>query len=514
MILAVDSNNITAKKENVIGGILLFIALIIYTVMQWQPLHADIWNDEMYTLKHFVLVYFKETVTDYHVPNNHVFFSIVEKCFLKIFHQKDLLLLLDKPWIARLSGLLCSYATIIYVYAFGKKYYSLPVAIFGVILLLSTVPFFNFALQIRGYSLCMMFAAMITYYVFGYLHTGGKHLMFVIGLLIALMIYTIPSNLYFALPFALFCGIAALIGASRKDGQRNFFGRLFTCQWSFIGYAVIGGVLLSLLLYAPVLHAVFFNPYVSPTAPFNKWVLTDVIPEVYESMTSYRYFLFLLLIPSFLWIRNRNDRMLIGLLLFVMTVPFIMSFLRGDWTPTRVYSYMAPLFVILSMPFLQQIFIRMKQRWQPVLFIAATTLYCIFCFQKVMAKIDKKLYHNLYVGDMDMGLYYNYFAMHYAPYGETKNFADHYNHPGAVLVLKDSEPHDMPYYLDRFKLKYYPADSLDTLMKTQDTVYVITRFPYNISDEVLINHPGWKAHFIYKEITYHNFVQIYRFQMR
>lgn len=503
------SNNTATKKEHAIGGMLLFMVLVVYTLMQWRQLHADIWNDEMYTLKHFVLVYFRETVTDYHVPNNHVFFSIFEKFFLKIFRQKDLLLLLDKPWIARIPGLLCSYATIIYVYAFGKKYYSLPVAVLSIILLISTVPFFNFALQIRGYSLNMLFAAMIIYYFFGYLHTAQKQLLFVIGILIALTIYTIPSNLYFAIPFLLFCAVAAFICAVRSGRQQKFIVTLFTNLWSYLAYSITGGIILSLVLYAPMLHAVFFNPYVAPPTPFNKWVLSDAFPEVFEHITSYRYLFFLPLIPACLWIKNKKDRTLICLLLSLMIVPFIMGFLRGDWAPSRVYVYMAPLFIILCMPFAHQIFVRMNRHWQPVLFITIVAAYCVFCFQKVMKMIDEKLYHNLYVGDMDMGLYYNYFAMHYAPYDETKNFRDHYNHPGAVLILKDSEPHDMPYYLEHFKLKYYTADALDSLMQKQDTVFVITRFPYNISDEVLIKHPGWKAHFVYKEITYHNFVQLY-----
>ncbi|PZF75008.1 glycosyltransferase family 39 protein [Taibaiella soli] len=503
-----NSNPISAKKENVIGGILLFIALIIYTALQWQQLHADIWNDEMYTLKHFVLVYFHDTVTDYHVPNNHVFFSIAEKFFLKIFHQKDLMLLLDKPWIARLPGLLFSYLTLIYIYAFGKKFYSLPVAILGVVLLITTVPFFNFALQIRGYSLCILFTTMILYYTFSYLHTNRKQLLFIIGLLIALTIYTIPSNFYLAIPLVLFIGIAALTVAFRKDSslKGNFFIKLFTNHWSLLIYSVVGGVLLSLVLYAPILHDVFFNPNVTPATPFNKVVIQDYFPDVFTDMTSYRYLFFLPLTLAVFAVKKHTDRVLICLLIFLMIAPFIMGYLRGEAPPGRVYSYIAPLFVMLSLPLVHQLFIRMKTNWQPALVVVFITVYCSFCFWKVNAMIDQKLYENLFVGNMEMGLYNNYFARHFEPYKTAKYFKDNYYHDGTVLVLHDSEPHDMPYYLDRFQMKYYEADSLDSLLQTRDSVFVITRFPYTISDEILVHHPGWKAHFLYKEITYHNFV--------
>lgn len=505
--------DIRPGNKNNTGFLLLCTLLIFYTIMQWHQLHADIWNDEMYTLKHFVLVYFRQTVTDYHVPNNHVFFSITEKVFLKIFGQKDLLLLLDKPWIARLSGLLYSYVTIIYVYAFGKKYYSVPVALTAVVMLLFTVPFYNFALQIRGYSLSMMLAVMLIYYVVDYAMTERKKLLLFTSLLTALLLYTIPSNYFLVLPLLLFLAIAAFVAAFRdKEKGKNFLVKLLGNKWSISGYSILAGVLLSLLLYAPILHAVFFNSYVAAPKMFNKDSLIYTLPEVLSNMLSARVLFFIPFIAGLLFIRRFKtaDRIIILLLLSLMIFPFIIGFVKGDSLPTRIFSYLAPLCVVFTMPFFNQLYLLLKKTWQAVLLFTLTTVYCVFCFNKVLAQIDEHLYHNLFVGDCDMGLYNNYFSMHFQPYKETKFFKDNYYHHNTILVLKDSEPHDMPYYLKHFHLKYYNADALDSLMQTNDTIFVITRFPYSIKDEVFSTHPGWKAHFIYKEFTYHNFALLYR----
>lgn len=67
-----------------------FIILLVHA----QHLCADFWSDEIYSVKEFILVPITKTLTDYHVPNNHVFANLIDNIYLKVIqvHSLDQLL--------------------------------------------------------------------------------------------------------------------------------------------------------------------------------------------------------------------------------------------------------------------------------------------------------------------------------------------------------------------------------------------------------------------------------------
>ncbi|MFK7775093.1 MAG: hypothetical protein AB8F94_23330 [Saprospiraceae bacterium] len=62
-----------------IGLLLVFIA---FYFIQKDHLNLDFWNDEIYTLKHFIFAPIATTLSDYHVPNNHIFFNLINNIYL------------------------------------------------------------------------------------------------------------------------------------------------------------------------------------------------------------------------------------------------------------------------------------------------------------------------------------------------------------------------------------------------------------------------------------------------
>ena len=70
-------------------------------------LNNDLWNDEIYTLEKFTLVHiFKTTITDYHVPNNHILYNIFNHFYLKLAGIKTLKQAMEHAWVLRLPLLL------------------------------------------------------------------------------------------------------------------------------------------------------------------------------------------------------------------------------------------------------------------------------------------------------------------------------------------------------------------------------------------------------------------------
>ena len=104
------------QKEEV----LLLVLLSMYVFLVWDRIFQDFWSDEIYTLKHFVFVPIVTTLNDYHVPNNHVLFSLLLNVYAKVVglqHMADVFL---QPQKVRVIPLAFSVGTIFTVFKIGQ----------------------------------------------------------------------------------------------------------------------------------------------------------------------------------------------------------------------------------------------------------------------------------------------------------------------------------------------------------------------------------------------------------
>ena len=145
--------------------LILFVALVI---IQLSHINIDFWNDEIYTIKNFVLTSLNNTITDYHVPNNHIFFNLINNIYLRIIGVDSLYTLLDCPWKLRILPFFYSFFTAYFIYKIGIKYANRTVGLLALILLMTSLPFYNFSLQIRGYSLSILLIVTLVYYLLLY----------------------------------------------------------------------------------------------------------------------------------------------------------------------------------------------------------------------------------------------------------------------------------------------------------------------------------------------------------
>jgi hypothetical protein len=74
-------------------------------------------------------------------------------------------------------------------------------------------------------------------------------------------------------------------------------------------------------------------------------------------------------------------------------------------------------------------------------------------------------------------LYRSYFSFDYHPLEVTRYLQEHSNNGKVPILLRDSEPYDLPEYFSAFQLPYHSSDSLDYFLKENKMVYVITRYP-------------------------------------
>ena len=71
----VSENNFFQSLIKFAPEILIFIG---FCMVQSILLNNDFWNDELYTLDKFTFVPISQTLWDYHVPNNHIFFQFYQ----------------------------------------------------------------------------------------------------------------------------------------------------------------------------------------------------------------------------------------------------------------------------------------------------------------------------------------------------------------------------------------------------------------------------------------------------
>jgi len=223
------------KDQHYLAALLIvtLLALLIRLVFISRPMR----HDEAYTFIAFASRSLRVVISDYHLPNNHVFHTLL---VYLAYH-----LLGNQPWIIRLPALLAGVLVVPATYWVGNSFYNRNTAILSAALVASASPFIDYSTNARGYSLLSLFALLIL--ALGVHVKGKKNLVawiFIVSLS-ALGLYTNPTMLY---PFGILM-TWLLVSALLKDISQVSGPR-------FIIYLLWAGIcvaLLTILFYAPIL---------------------------------------------------------------------------------------------------------------------------------------------------------------------------------------------------------------------------------------------------------------------
>ena len=194
-------------------------------------------------------------------------------------------------------------------------------------------------------------------------------------------------------------------------------------------------------------------------------------------------------------------------LLFLYLFPFIISLIRKDNPPDRIYTNTIPL-LSLAMAILANTAIDTLIKSKPVRFalIIGVLLTNILICSHEQHVIDRQLKQDLVSGERSQNLYYNYFLSHYSPLKIVKKLK---GLGPALVMINDAEPHDMPEYFREFKIPFLEVASLDSIVQSQpDEFYIITRYPDITKKEYAKKQYNYSIETLDSALSYHNLMRL------
>lgn len=114
-----SEESVSSSIVSVVMTLAIALPSIIYLLVSY--LNLDLWYDEIFSLNFFVFVPIEKIVTEYPVPNNHVFANLLNHFYVHSFGLEDVDLL-ENPWKIRILFVIYTVITIIYVYLIGKSF--------------------------------------------------------------------------------------------------------------------------------------------------------------------------------------------------------------------------------------------------------------------------------------------------------------------------------------------------------------------------------------------------------
>ncbi len=230
-------------------GLLTLLAGVNSGIFLSQPMRYD----EAYTFVVFASRPLWSAISDYHLPNNHVFHTLL----VHISYR----LLGSEPWMVRLPAYLAGVLSIPACYLAGRLLYNRAVGLLAAVLLGSAGMFVEFATNARGYTLIVLFFLLSLALGAFLLRRPNRAAWLALAVLSALGFYTIPIMLYPCGLVMLWLLLSALAGDLGPAHTRL----------SFITGLVLTGALILLLtaiLYIPVflnsgVEALLGNGFVS-----------------------------------------------------------------------------------------------------------------------------------------------------------------------------------------------------------------------------------------------------------
>ena len=498
----------------------------IWLALKYMSL--DFWYDEAFTLHFFAFRPLSETVTNYQLPNNHIFFNLINNLYFRFAGIEDLGQLIDRPEKLRILMLAYTAVTLFYVYRTCKRFLNGAIACLALIILVTTVPFFNFAVQIRGYILSIMLLTMFLYYAWSFEQTRTKGSAAMVAVTTMLALYTIPLNLYFLMAAVCFYGFSSGLQLWKNRGNSSFAG---TGRFSLsnelpadfqdlvVVLCVIAGFSAAVVVYLPVLDLVINNRFVESGGLFHFPTLTTLAPRTIEYFISQRYAIIAFASAGALyviWSLARKQRLpytrYLACCVCLLLLPFVFSFVRGDRPYFRVFVNLTPVFAIFVAINLYYGYL-MLQRWMkklhPAWWILLAALYCQATFAYELRAIDQSVYQDIQKNKRTQNIYYNYYQAHFRPKQLLQQFKlQHFDQNTPVFAGYYFDPATLPLYCDYFQIPFKQIKlHKEELFSSAAQIHVITARPFKCIRKIRARYPTAVCTVLNEKLSYHNVLQ-------
>ncbi len=326
-------------KETLLLAAIFVLGLIPRLLLLNRPIEYD----EAYTFTQFARYPFRQIVSDYSAPNNHVFHTIL----VRIAY----LLLGDQAWQIRMPAFLAGLLVILCAYLLGRLLYSKTVGYLAAGILACLPDFILRSVSARGYTIVVLMT-LLSFIVAGYLirkkNLFGWSLLCLFG---AIGFYSVPIMLY---PLSVVY-LWLLLSIFVLDPQQYSRGK-------WVEYLAVAAVLtagLTIFLYSPIL--------LSPNAgniyhqnvtlhPLSLGEFFQIFPSRLQSLlTEWQRYLPVVwpvviligLILSLVWIRKNDKFKIPTQLAFILALAILLLIQRPD-SVTRIWLWIVPLLAIWS----------------------------------------------------------------------------------------------------------------------------------------------------------------------
>jgi len=408
-------------KPGFLIPLLSCLAFFIYWLVRYYISHDLVW-DELVSLKNFVLVDLITTVTHYPDVNNHLFFNLLNNLYCKLIQVDNIYEAMDAVVLIRIYPLLISLFSIFFVYKTAAKFYNANAGFMAVIILITTIPFLNFTMQLRGYTMGMAFMIMAIYFLWSF--ERNKSWLYAVMIVFSVfgLLYSIPSNIYFVLSISIIYFIKWV--TTGRNLSKSMESKSFVESWikqnNFYIMIFIGlGLTLAFFAYLPILEDLLNERHLQQLKgqSFYSHTLKNIIPFVLHYILSYR---FLLLIPFIVSITviSRNIRkkewkeedQQFLFLLSIVILSFIISLVRGDKPHQRTFTPLTVVIAVLLGGSTYQYFRNLQWfKERGLLSFSIVFVYSLASFLFCQSLIQSKLHKSIISGKKVYNMFYNFY---------------------------------------------------------------------------------------------------------
>jgi 4-amino-4-deoxy-L-arabinose transferase-like glycosyltransferase len=222
----------TDRRVLVLILLIAALAALNRYVYLWRPMS----HDEAYTYIAFASRGLRIAITDYHLPNNHIFLTILVSLAARMFG--------DSPAVIRLPVFLAGILIVPAIYVLARHLYGKGVGLVSAAILASAPVLIDYSTNARGYMLLALFTVMLLA-IGAYLVRSKNEIAWALFVVLAsLGIYTHPTMIYpIATVFTWMFLRAIFHQANPAYGRKIFL---------YFVIALVSIVLLSAVFYAPV----------------------------------------------------------------------------------------------------------------------------------------------------------------------------------------------------------------------------------------------------------------------
>ncbi len=262
------------------GMVLVFtlLSLLNKAALLTQPMG----HDEAYTVVAFAARPLFYVLSDYHLPNNHVFHTILVHLVYHLFGSS--------PWLVRLPAMLAGVLLVPAGYLAGKALFNRPAGVLAAGILAVLPILRDYSTHARGYSLLVLWTLLAIGLAAYLVQRPNRFAWLLLALVTALGFYTIPIMLYPAGVVFTWLGLAglgaALLRRTNPINPTPWFAQLVAS--GLLALALTGILYLPILVYSGA-SSITANSFVQPL-PWGE-VFPNALARLYAAWQEWNRFI-------------------------------------------------------------------------------------------------------------------------------------------------------------------------------------------------------------------------------